>query len=309
VALRDVLVVLDASAQSAARLALAASLALRHGAELIGLCPHGLLALSEAREAPSGYPLPSGVQGIAGLSVESAAPPPAGGPDPNSPAEQAERIGEAFREALALHGLAGAYETAVGPPAVAVIKRARTADLVVLGQPDPDDPLAPAFRHVIEDVLMAGGRPVLLIPYAGHFATLGANVLLGWTETREATRAAHDALAVLDAGAKLTILTVRHGAEPEGRSELPAAAPARHLARHGFETRAAEAIAEGITPPSYVVRPSTAEADVLLNYASDIGADLLVVGAYGHSRARELVLGGVTRALLSYMTLPVLMSH
>jgi nucleotide-binding universal stress UspA family protein len=309
VALKDILVVLDESRPSEIRLALAVSLAQRHRARVVGLCPHALLGRPGRSGEPHMYPSPLGLQGLADITAATAAPAPAGGADENSPGERAERIGEAFREALHQHGLDGSYETAVGAPSAAVLRHTRTADLLVLGQPAPEDPQAALARHMIEDALMMGGRPLLLVPYAGTFTTVGTNVLLGWSETREAARAARDVLGLMEPGGKLTVLTVRQGAPPEGRTELPGAAIARHLARHGIETQAKEEVAEATTPPSFVVRPVTTEADVLLNCASDMGADLLAVGGYGHSRARELVLGGVTRQLLNTMTLPVLMSH
>jgi nucleotide-binding universal stress UspA family protein len=146
---------------------------------------------------------------------------------------------------------------------------------------------------------MIAGRPLLLIPYAGEFATVGRNVLVGWTRTRESTRAVHDALPVIALSAMVTVLTVenRRGA-PDVRI-LPTADIAEHLARHGLAVSAARTVvSDGLTP-----------ADALLDYASDVGADMLVVGGYGHSRTREMILGGVTRDLLRHMTIPVLMSH
>lgn len=308
-ALRDILVVLDASAQSETRLALALALARRHGAGLAGLCPHGLLAVPGPAGEPRPYPGPLGLQGIADVATASTMPLLGTGPEPANQAELAERIGEEFREALAQASLRGTYETKVGPPAAATVQRAHTADLVILGQPDPDDPLAPTIRTVIEEVLLLSGRPVLVVPYAGHFPSVGKNVLIGWNETREAARATHDALALIEPGAKATLLTVHRGSLTAAGAELPAAEAARHFARHGIEAQPAEAVPEGLGAPSYIVRPTPTEADTLLNYASDLGADLLVVGGYGHSRAREFVLGGVTHSLLNTMTLPVLMSH
>ncbi len=308
-ALKDILVVLDASAQSGTRLALAVSLALRHGAGLAGLCPHALLAAPESAAEPRPYPAPLGLQGIADVATASAAPLLATGPRSSNRAELAERIGEGFRESLAQASLRGTYETEIGSPAAAVVRRARTVDLVVLGQPDPDDPLASAARNAIEDALLLGGRPVLVVPYAGQFPSVGKNVLIGWSESREATRAAHDALALIEPGAKATLLTVHRGPLTPTGTELPASLAARHFARHGIDAKPAETVPNGVGAPSYIVRPEVTEADALLNYASDSGADLLVIGGYGHSRARELVLGGVTRSLLHTMTLPVLMSH
>ncbi|MDA8049871.1 MAG: universal stress protein [Rhodospirillales bacterium] len=307
---KDILVVLDGTRQSAVSLRVAVALARRHGARIEGLCPLGLLA---ARDPPfdvlRGEVTPLGPPSVGGIYAPPIAPPEPAVPAPDSPPERAERIGEAFREELGRSGLDGSYDSAVGRPGEAVAARARKSDLIVLGQPEPGQTAATAHRHMVEDVLLTAGRPVLIVPFAGEFETVGANVLIGWRESPEAARAAHDALALVEAGAKLTLLTVRHGPIPAERTELPGAGMARHLARHGVKTASDEAVAEASTPASFVVRPAVTETDVLLNYASDVGADLLVVGAYGHSRMRELVLGGVTRGLLGHMTLPVLMSH
>ena len=138
-------------------------------------------------------------------------------------------------------------------------------------------------------------------------------MLIGWNARREAARAVHDALPLIRDAAAVTVLAVDphgrpgalggHGGDHGGghggdHGDEPAADIARHLARHGLRVTAAQADSGGI-----------GVADVLLNQAADLGADLLVTGGYGHSRTREMVLGGITRALLQRMTLPVLMSH
>lgn len=146
---------------------------------------------------------------------------------------------------------------------------------------------------------MTAGRPLLLIPYAGRFATVGANALVGWTPTRESARAVHDALPLLLPDAKVTVLSVETAKSESQPGILPTANVADHLARHGLAVTAARTVTtSGLSP-----------ADALLDYASDISADLLVVGGYGHSRTREMIMGGVTRDLLQHMTVPVLMSH
>jgi nucleotide-binding universal stress UspA family protein len=181
----------------------------------------------------------------------------------------------------------------------AVARRARAVDLAVLGQVDPDHKLPPPARHLIEDVLMNAGRPLLLIPFAGRFDTIGTNVLVGWNGSREAARATHDALPLIQPAATVTVLTVERGKPGEEPEEMPGADLVEHLARHGLAVTAARTAKDS----------SITDADALLSYASDIGADLLVVGGYGHSRARELILGGVSRELLQHMTVPLLMSH
>jgi nucleotide-binding universal stress UspA family protein len=170
---------------------------------------------------------------------------------------------------------------------------------VELGQVDPDNPLPEVGRTMVEDLLMTAGRPVLIIPYAGQFGSIGSNTLIGWTATREAARAVHDALPLLAPSAKVTVLSVQSSKPPPDVKMLPSVEIAEHLARHGLDVSAARTVvSDGLSP-----------ADALLDYASDISADLLVVGGYGHSRTREMILGGVTRDLLRHMTVPVLMSH
>ncbi|HUC19267.1 MAG TPA: universal stress protein [Acetobacteraceae bacterium] len=308
-ALRDILVVLDASARNEARLTLAMALARRHGAGLNGFCAMGLLSAPEPAQAPPRYPEPFGLQGIANIAAESPVSASAFESITSTQADLADRIGEAFRETARQATLRATYESDLGPPAASIVQRARTADLVVMGQPDPEDPHEQAARRAIEDVLLLGGRPVLVVPYAGNFPSVGKTVLIGWSETREAARAAHDALALMEPDAKATLLTIHRGPlTPEGEA-LPAAEAARHFARHGIDAEPAETVPEAVGAPTVIVRPTVTEAGAFLNYASDLGADLLVIGGYGHSRARELVLGGMTRSLLNTTTLPLLMSH
>jgi nucleotide-binding universal stress UspA family protein len=204
-----------------------------------------------------------------------------------------------FRDRLRREGVRGDWVFETGPLIAAVVHRAQTADLLVMGQVDPENPPPPVARTLVEDVLIASGRPLLLIPYAGQFDTIGKNVLVGWTRTRESARAVHDALTIVDPSATVTVLSVEATRPAPSTQVLPTADIAEHLARYGLTVSAARTvISDGLTP-----------ADALLDYASDIGADMLVVGGYGHSRTREMILGGVTRDLLRHMTVPVLMSH
>jgi nucleotide-binding universal stress UspA family protein len=204
-----------------------------------------------------------------------------------------------FRELLHRESIRGDWVFETRPLLAAVSHRAHAADLVVVGQADPDNPLPGVARTLIEDVLMTAGRPLLIIPYAGQFDAVGTHTLIGWTPTREAARAVHDALPLLAPSAKVTVLTVETSRPAPDSRVLPAAEISEHLARHGLDVTAARTVVtDGLSP-----------ADTLLDYASDISADLLVVGGYGHSRTREIIMGGVTRDLLQHMTLPVLMSH
>jgi nucleotide-binding universal stress UspA family protein len=125
---------------------------------------------------------------------------------------------------------------------------------------------------------------------------VGRRALIAWNGRREAARAVHDALPLLTDAEQTVVLTV--GAEPSDAEADPAAEILRHLGRHDLPVRAA-----------HEVETDLDIADILLNRAAESGADLLVMGAYGHSRLREFVLGGATRSILRQMTLPVLMAH
>jgi len=284
--LRDIVVLLDGSARDDAKLAVAIGLAQRHDAHLTGLCALELLLPADVSFALGGYPdlwaLPE-----FGKQIDSQA------------RTKAAIVEAKFRERLRREGVSGDWQFENDPLITAVTRRAHATDLIVVGQADPDNPLPASAMTLVEDVLMTCGRPLLIIPYAGDFRSIGANTLVGWTPTRESARAVHDALQLLAPSAKVTVLTVETSRPAMDNRVLPTADIAEHLARHGLDVSAART----------VVTDSLSPADALLDYASDIGADLLVVGGYGHSRTREMILGGVTRDLLRHMTLPVLMSH
>jgi nucleotide-binding universal stress UspA family protein len=180
----------------------------------------------------------------------------------------------------------------------------RCADLLIAGQDDPNDPESFIADNFPETLVMSSGRPVLLIPYAGTFPTLGANVMVAWNGSREATRAVHDSLPFLKRASKTTIVTLNGleddpGTDPHRRHRLPGADIALVLARHGV--KADVAVLDDID--------DVATGDMLLTRVSDLSADLVVMGAYGHARWKELVMGGATRTTLAAMTVPVLMSH
>ena len=178
----------------------------------------------------------------------------------------------------------------------ALATHARYADVAILGQADPDDGGGP--RDLPEEVTLASGRPSLVIPYIGPAATLGQRVTVAWDASREAARAVNDALPILERAQAVGVVTVNPGETPFGHGEQPGADIALHLARHGIKVE--------------VQRIESREIDVaniILSHIADQSSDLLVMGAYGHSRLRELVLGGVTRTILRDMTVPVFMAH
>lgn len=179
-------------------------------------------------------------------------------------------------------------------PTGALAQQARYADLVVVSQTDLDDPHARLFPDLPEYVVLNGGRPVLVLPYAGSFDVFGRHVLLAWDGSIEATRATANALPMLKNADKVSVAVFNPGFE---HGAQPGADIALYLARHGVEV-------------NVLVQPTSIDiGDALLSLAADGGADLLVMGGYGHTRFRELLLGGVTATILRTMTVPVLMSH
>lgn len=174
---------------------------------------------------------------------------------------------------------------------------ARYADLVILGQYNEDQP-TPTGGALVEDVILGAGRPVLIVPYIGAQRTPGERVMLAWDGGREAARAAQDALPLMEAAKEVVILVIGASRNPGEHGEEPGADIALHLSRHGVSAEVHRS--EGA---------DLAVGEEILSRLADAGSDLLVMGGYGHSRLREVVLGGATRTLLREMTVPVLMSH
>jgi len=179
----------------------------------------------------------------------------------------------------------------------ALATNARYADLVILGQIDPDDP-ATGQRYLPEQVILSCGRPALVVPYIGAGASPSERVLVAWDASREAARAVNDALPLLERAKTVSVVTVNPGQAPFGHGEEPGADIGLHLARHDIRIEVERVVSRDIDV-----------ANTILSQVANEGADLLVMGAYGHSRVREYVLGGVTRTILAEMTVPVLMSH
>jgi nucleotide-binding universal stress UspA family protein len=179
----------------------------------------------------------------------------------------------------------------------AVIEHGLQSDLIIVNQVNPES-MAGIEPDFTERVVMESGRPVLVIPSFGEFRECGRTVLVGWNATREAARAAFDAVPILRHADAVRVTWVDPQKSLYGPNFLPGAELATALARHGINVTA-----EGM-PTSGI-----GAGEALLSHASDLGADLLVMGAYGHNRLREYVFGGATRTILQSMTVPVLMSH
>ncbi len=171
---------------------------------------------------------------------------------------------------------------------------ARRYDFSVVPQEEPDTP--PGRDMIIEAALFQSGRPVVIVPYIQKDGLKLDRVTVCWDGSRNAARAVADAMPILQKAKSVEVVVVI-GAHGKSK-ELPGADIAHHLARHGLKVELAELVADDIDVPN-----------TILSHAADVGTDFIVMGGYGHSRWREFVLGGATRAMLSSMTVPVLMSH
>jgi nucleotide-binding universal stress UspA family protein len=279
-AYRDLLLHLDDSEGCAKRVEAAVRLATRHGAHLTGFYPIVEIPLLHYIKEQ----IPPEIQ--ANIAAEAKA--------------RADVGLAAFRKAAERGGVA--YETRTDHAldtmlASVVSMHARYADLVVLGQVSPDDPPR-VSRRLHEEVVLSSGRPALIVPYDWALETLGERVLIAWDASREAARAVGDAMPILEQAGSVLVVSINPKSTSLGHGEVPGADIARHLARHKVEVEVQS-----------VEMDRMDIGDALLSFATDRGRDLLVMGAYAHSRVRELVLGGATRTILKSMTLPVLMAH
>ncbi|TCS39397.1 nucleotide-binding universal stress UspA family protein [Paucimonas lemoignei] len=216
----------------------------------------------------------------------------------NSFRERGENLLEQFR--LSIHQLnAGQLETRLvdDEPLGGMSLHARYADLVVLGQFDPEDPAQNGQAYLPEYVAMNGGCPVLLVPHSSMVATIGERVLIAWNGSPEAKRAVFAALPILQSAKAVEVVTFITYGQMEAIGTHPATDLATYLARHGIVAQVVED------------NRVTDIGEALLSIASNFSADLLVMGCYGNSRMRELLLGGATRRIFQSTTVPVLLMH
>jgi nucleotide-binding universal stress UspA family protein len=271
-AIKDIVLYVGRDPRQGARLEAALSLAKRFEARIVGV-----YALS--------YPvLPGYVQIDIGTDLIE-----------QRMAEMREEAGEArasFEDKLQREGVAGEWRLIEGNPIDAMALSTRYGDIAVVGQADPDHP-GPA-DSMADELVLAAGRPIIVWPYVGNYDAFGNQIMVAWNGTREGVRALYDAMDFLTRAAKVVVCSVN----PPDREHIAGADISTHLARHGITAEA-----------HHIIAPDLDAGDALLSAAADFGTDFLVMGAYGHSRIRELALGGVTRHVLKTMTMPVLMSH
>lgn len=213
--------------------------------------------------------------------------------------ERAEKVKERFDALVGREGLSAEFRMIESQsPLVAdsVIEHGRCADLIIIPQVDRE--AEEGVEMDFDDrVVTEAGRPVMVLPAEGRPKKFN-RVVIGWNSTRMATRALFDALPLLCEASQVEVAWVNPQLEPELAGALPGAEIAQVLARHGVKAE---------TVPLPTVAGNNGEA--LLQRAIDTGADVLVMGAYEHSRFREFVFGGATRHVLRNAPIPVLMSH
>lgn len=176
-------------------------------------------------------------------------------------------------------------------------RNARNADLVIVGEPNPERRGADETL-LVESAFMDTGRPALVVPEGGAREMPPKRVIVAWDGSREAARAVHDALPLLSLAEDVIILIVDPEKLGPRFGQQPGAGVQTHLVRHGVRARVKQVASGG-----------TAIAELILAQANEEGSDLIVMGGYGHSRLREMMIGGATRHMLERMTLPVLFAH
>ena len=262
-AIKDLLIQIDAFTAPEAQLAYALGIAEAHGAHTIGVAhaPSGVASLRNDAQFALGAFARAGEQ--RGLTVET-------------------RL----------------TECAPGDFAGLLALQARHTDMTVIGQPATDGSQGRAQTAVYEELLFHSGRPVLVVPWAGRPKPVPQTAIVAWDASSTAARALADALPILRQAAKTIILVATDGQSTTLGAD-PGTDIAQHLARHDVD----------VELRCIPLDPETQTADLLLSQVADLGADLMVMGGYHHSRMREYILGGVTRTIMKTMTVPVLMSH
>jgi nucleotide-binding universal stress UspA family protein len=186
-----------------------------------------------------------------------------------------------------------------GDPVRELVRQSWASDLVVLGQKEPEGDERPDLpNNWVESVLVLSGKPCLIVPYSGVTRLPGRNVLVAWKESKESARALAAAIPFLQTADKVHVATWNAEAGSEVREPVSMVQLERFLKHHD------------VFPMFHQHTHGTSRlGEQLLSLAADLDVDLIVMGAYGHSRAREWVLGGVTRTMLESMTVPLLMAH
>lgn len=175
---------------------------------------------------------------------------------------------------------------------------AKHADIAILSQPENESASAPFIEALYEGVLFGSGRPLYLVPYYGRIKTNFRKAIIAWDGSKKAARAVRDAIPLLKDRGEVIVLVINPEKRGGAHGDKPGQDIAGYIRGHGIECKVD------------IIRNDDLGTDTLiLNHLADVGADLLVMGAYGHSKLREKAFGGVTNSILNQMTTPVFMSE
>jgi nucleotide-binding universal stress UspA family protein len=276
---KTILVHVDESNHAATRIRTAAKIALAENAHLIGAAMTGIsrFIYQDTALGMSG--------GLVAAHIDALY-------------EQANRALDNFERIVKSLGVLS-YEMRLvtDDPDGGLSLQARYADLVVVSQSDSYDSVSRVVSDLPEYVMLNCGHPVLIVPYAGHFEQIGINVLIAWDGSIEATRAIAFSIPMLKSAKNVVVAVFNPSAQYDVHGEQPGADIALYLARHNINVKVAQ---------------QSTELDIgnaLLSLVADEGSDMIVMGGYGHTRFREVLLGGVTKTILKTMTVPILMTH
>ncbi len=279
--MKDILVHLDDSEVCSHRIRTAISLATKHDSHVYGVA----LKIKSTIADYIGEALPAGFQEAQRQAVE----------------DSARKALEAFEVAAKDAGIS--YETGTIHKSAAkapsdLAYHARHSDLTILGQTDFNSRGASFNTSLMEAVLFGSGRPIYLVPYVGKKIQEVKTAVVAWDGGAKCARSVNDAIPLLQDRKETIILVINAEEREEAHDKKPGANIAAHLAKYGINARIEQETVKDIQVDK-----------AILNFLADSGSDLLVMGAYGHSRLREKAFGGVTQNILKEMTAPVLMSN
>ena len=277
---RSLLVFLDQDPLCAARCQAAMRLAKALDCHLVGVAPTGLIDLPVTADAAAS---------LANFAARAW----------DTLRDQAERATDHFRDECRAAGVKSC-EAVIdeSDKAPSLVRHAHCSDLTVLTQADPTAPGHRWAQELVEQVVLYSARPTLILPYAGRFESIGTHVMVAWDDSRESARAVSDALPLLRLAEHVVVVSWNEAGAIEDKTLGP-----RLEALHRW------LMWQGVSADVRVETTGIGIAEAMLSRAADSSIDLIVMGAYGHARWAERVLGGATHGLLASMTVPVLMSH
>ncbi len=276
---KTLLVHVDTSRQATTRIDLAAQLAIAHDAHLISTAMTGISRFV-FQDNPIRPPDPVLLHHVDALR------------------DHARHALRQFEESTRMAGVTSLESRLIDDdPAAGMGIQTRYADLAVIGQFDPEDPMPGLMSDFPASMLMQSAHPVLIVPFANQKIKPLSRALIAWDASITATRAVSGALPLLQTASMVDVVVFNASAQDEAHGEVAGGDLVVYLARHGV-----------------VVNVISRRTDIdignaLLSLCADQGSNLLVMGGYGHTRFREILLGGATRTVLESMTLPVLMAH